>query len=163
MRFVATRGGEIYPSNVSDHHAHDHREYQKTQVVTIICPESVTNLSMFEQMIQDDLILRLYLQCILPTWRIIPFSKWLITMTSKSPNWENSLSKWSLKMAYKWGHHPNQQVLGAHPPIHPRNEAASIGNEIQLGFFHGHLSSFGPVSFGCLRFVEANAVLYVWI
>ena len=29
-----------------------------------------------------------------PTWRIIPFSKWLITMISKSPNWGCSLSKW---------------------------------------------------------------------
>ena len=29
------------------------------------------------------------------TWRIIPFSKWLITMVSKSPNWGYSPSKWS--------------------------------------------------------------------
>ena len=29
-----------------------------------------------------------------PTWRIIPFSKWLITMISKSPNWGCSPSKW---------------------------------------------------------------------
>ena len=28
------------------------------------------------------------------TWRIIPFSKWLITMVSKSPNWGYSPSKW---------------------------------------------------------------------
>ena len=28
------------------------------------------------------------------TWRIIPFSKWLITMVSKSPNWGCSPSKW---------------------------------------------------------------------
>ena len=35
------------------------------------------------------------------TWRIIPVSKWLITMVSKSPNWAYSPSKW-LKMAYKW-------------------------------------------------------------
>ena len=27
-------------------------------------------------------------------WRIIPFSKWLITMVSKSPNWGCSLYKW---------------------------------------------------------------------
>ena len=29
-----------------------------------------------------------------PAWRIIPFSKWLITMVSKSPNWGCSLYKW---------------------------------------------------------------------
>ena len=28
------------------------------------------------------------------TWRIIPFSKWLITMVSKSPKWSYSPSKW---------------------------------------------------------------------
>ena len=28
------------------------------------------------------------------TWRIIPFSKWLITMVSKSPKWGYSPSKW---------------------------------------------------------------------
>ena len=28
------------------------------------------------------------------TWRIIPISKWLITMVSKSPNWGYSPSKW---------------------------------------------------------------------
>ena len=28
-------------------------------------------------------------------WRIIPFSKWLITMDSKSPNWGYSPSKWA--------------------------------------------------------------------
>ena len=38
--------------------------------------------------------------CLLPnhpnhTWRIIPFSKWLITMVSKSPNWGDSPSKWA--------------------------------------------------------------------
>ena len=27
-------------------------------------------------------------------WRIIPFSKWLITMVSKSPNWGYSPCKW---------------------------------------------------------------------
>ena len=29
-----------------------------------------------------------------PTWRIIPISKWLITMVSKSPKWGYSPSKW---------------------------------------------------------------------
>ncbi len=29
-----------------------------------------------------------------PTWRIIKFSKWLITMVSKSPNWGCSPYKW---------------------------------------------------------------------
>ena len=29
------------------------------------------------------------------TWRIIPFSKWLITMVSKSPNWGCSPYKWA--------------------------------------------------------------------
>ena len=29
------------------------------------------------------------------TWRIIPFSKWLITMVSKSPKWDCSPSKWA--------------------------------------------------------------------
>ena len=29
-----------------------------------------------------------------PTWRIIPVSKWLITMVSKSPKWGYSPSKW---------------------------------------------------------------------
>ena len=28
------------------------------------------------------------------TWRIIPFSKWLINMVSKSPNWGCSPYKW---------------------------------------------------------------------
>ena len=28
------------------------------------------------------------------TWRIIPISKWLVTMVSKSPNWGCSPSKW---------------------------------------------------------------------
>ena len=28
------------------------------------------------------------------TWRIIPFSKWLITMVSKSPKWGCSIYKW---------------------------------------------------------------------
>ena len=28
------------------------------------------------------------------TWRIIPLSKWLIAMVSKSPNWGCSPSKW---------------------------------------------------------------------
>ena len=28
------------------------------------------------------------------TWRIIPFSKWLIIRVSKSPNWGCSLYKW---------------------------------------------------------------------
>ena len=28
------------------------------------------------------------------TWRIIPVSKWLITMVSKSPNWGYSPYKW---------------------------------------------------------------------
>jgi len=28
------------------------------------------------------------------TWRIIPVSKWLRTIVSKSPNWGYSLSKW---------------------------------------------------------------------
>ena len=28
------------------------------------------------------------------TWMIIPVSKWLITMVSKSPNWGCSPSKW---------------------------------------------------------------------
>ena len=28
------------------------------------------------------------------TWRIIPISKWLIIMVSKSPNWRCSTSKW---------------------------------------------------------------------
>ena len=28
------------------------------------------------------------------TWRIIPFSKWLIAMVSKSPNWGCSPYKW---------------------------------------------------------------------
>ena len=28
------------------------------------------------------------------TWRIIPFSKWLITMVNKSPKWDCSPSKW---------------------------------------------------------------------
>ena len=28
------------------------------------------------------------------TWRIIPFSKWLITMVSKSPKWGYSPYKW---------------------------------------------------------------------
>ena len=32
-----------------------------------------------------------------PTWRIIPFSKWLITMVSKSPTWGCSPSKWRIK------------------------------------------------------------------
>ena len=33
------------------------------------------------------------------TWRIIPFSKWLITMISKSPKWCYSPSKWPKWMA----------------------------------------------------------------
>ena len=28
------------------------------------------------------------------TWRIIPFSKWLITIVSKSPKWSYSPYKW---------------------------------------------------------------------
>ena len=35
-------------------------------------------------------------------WRIIPFSKWLITMVSKSPSRVIPLPS-GLKMAYKWG------------------------------------------------------------
>ena len=31
---------------------------------------------------------------LLPTWRIIPVSKWLITMVSKSPKWGYSPYKW---------------------------------------------------------------------
>ena len=37
------------------------------------------------------------------TWRIIPFSKWLLTMVSKSPNWGWSSYKWPNFMAYNWG------------------------------------------------------------
>ena len=36
------------------------------------------------------------------TWRIIPVSKWLISMVSKSPKWGYSPYKWPF-MAYKWG------------------------------------------------------------
>ena len=32
------------------------------------------------------------------SWSIIPFSKWLITMVSKSPNWGCSLSKWPKRL-----------------------------------------------------------------
>ena len=35
------------------------------------------------------------------TWRIIPFSKWLVIMVSKSPNWGYSPSKMA-SMAYEW-------------------------------------------------------------
>ena len=44
------------------------------------------------------------------TWRIIPFSTWLITMVSKSPNWGCSLYKWP-----KWlinGGDPNHLLTG---------------------------------------------------
>ena len=30
------------------------------------------------------------------TWRIIPVSKWLITMVSKSPKWDCSPYKWPI-------------------------------------------------------------------
>ena len=32
--------------------------------------------------------------CVLTPWRIIPVSKWLITMVSKSPKWGYSPYKW---------------------------------------------------------------------
>ena len=34
------------------------------------------------------------MMALIRTWRIIPFSKWLITMVSKSPNWGYSPYKW---------------------------------------------------------------------
>ena len=37
------------------------------------------------------------------TWRIIPLSKWLITMVSKSPNWGCSPYKWP-KWLLDWGY-----------------------------------------------------------
>ena len=37
------------------------------------------------------------------TWRIIPFSKWLKTMISKSPKWGYSPSKWP-KWLILWGY-----------------------------------------------------------
>ena len=36
-----------------------------------------------------------------PAWRIIPVSKWLITMVSKSPKWGYSPYKWPNFMACK--------------------------------------------------------------
>ena len=43
-----------------------------------------------------------------PTWRIIPVSKWLITMVSKSPNWGcGTPYKWPNSMAYFHGGDPN--------------------------------------------------------
>ena len=48
------------------------------------------------------------------TWRIIPFSKWLITVVSKSPNWGCSPSKWptllfngGYQLTTNWGDPPN--------------------------------------------------------
>ena len=41
----------------------------------------------------------------IPTWRIIPFSKWLITMVDKSPNWVYSLSKWPFSWPVNGGDH----------------------------------------------------------
>ena len=38
------------------------------------------------------------------TWRIIPFSKWLITMVSKSPKWDYSPYKWPKWLIY-WGYY----------------------------------------------------------
>ena len=35
-----------------------------------------------------------------PAWRIIPFSRWLITMVSKSPNWGGSPYKWPINGGY---------------------------------------------------------------
>ena len=43
----------------------------------------------------------------LPTWRIIPVSKWVISMVTKSPKSGCSPYKWPNSMAYKWGAHPN--------------------------------------------------------
>ena len=42
------------------------------------------------------------LNTVVTTWRIIPVSKWLITMVSKSPKWGYSPYKWPNSMAYKW-------------------------------------------------------------
>ena len=44
------------------------------------------------------------------TWRIIPVSKWLVTMVSKSPKWGYSPYKWP-----KWlinGGDPNDLLTG---------------------------------------------------
>ena len=41
-----------------------------------------------------DWLIWIYITLGSTTWRIIPFSKWLITMVSKSPNWGCSLYKW---------------------------------------------------------------------
>jgi len=45
------------------------------------------------------------------TWRIIPFSKWLITMVSKSPKWGYSPSKWPKKWLINRGD-PNHLLNG---------------------------------------------------
>ena len=60
------------------------------------------------------------------TWRIIPFSKWLITMVSKSPNWGYSPSKWRKWLINRVTNHfptkmirnpANQLRLGEYLPL----------------------------------------------
>ena len=57
-----------------------------------------------------SVVLMLYYK--VTTWRIIPVTKWLLTMDSKSPRVVGPLPN-GFSMAYKWGAHPNHlQVLG---------------------------------------------------
>ena len=59
---------------------------------------------------------------LLHTWRIIPDSKWLITMVIVSPLrvglWDPF--QMAMKIAYQWGNPNHLQVLGAHPPSIPQ-------------------------------------------
>ena len=65
------------------------------------------------------------------TWRIIPFSKWLITMISKSPKDKvvplpNGRTSWRFFMGVIRS--PLTSVLGAHPPsrANPETKPASL-------------------------------------